>query len=67
MVKRKNLPVVLIILGAGLFLAFRTLGLGGGNNPPATKYDKILHTVGEMLAERITVLKRSMIISQRDL
>lgn len=51
MVKRKNLPVVLIILGAGLFLAFRTLGLGGGDNPPATKYEKILHNVGEMLSE----------------
>jgi carboxyl-terminal processing protease len=51
MVKRKNLPVVLIILGAGLFLAFRTLGIGSGGNPPATKYDKILHNVGEMLTE----------------
>ncbi|NII28982.1 carboxy terminal-processing peptidase [Pseudoflavitalea sp. X16] len=51
MVKRKNLPVVLIILGAGLFLAFRTLGLGGGDKPPATKYEKILHNVGEMLSE----------------
>ena len=51
MVKRKNLPVVLIILGAGLFLAFRTLGLGGGDKPPATKYEKILHNVGEMLTE----------------
>lgn len=51
MVKRKNLPVVLLILGAGLFLAFRTLGLGGGDKPPATKYEKILHNVGEMLSE----------------
>ncbi len=51
MVKRKNLPIVLIILGAGLFLAFRTLGIGGGSKPPATKYEKILHTVGEMLSE----------------
>lgn len=51
MVKRKNLPVVLIVLGAGLFLAFRTLGIGRGGNPPATKYEKILHNVGEMLTE----------------
>jgi carboxyl-terminal processing protease len=51
MVKRKNLPVVLLILGAGLFLAFRTLGLGGGDKPPATKYEKILKNVGEMLSE----------------
>ncbi len=52
MLKRKNLPVVLLILGAGLFLAFRTFGLGGGDNGnPPTKYEKILHNVGEMLAE----------------
>lgn len=51
MVKRKNLPVVLIILGAGLFVAFRSLGIGGGERPPATKYEKILHNVGEMLTE----------------
>jgi carboxyl-terminal processing protease len=51
MFKTKNLPVVLLILGAGLFFAFRTLGVvGGGGNPP-TKYEKILHNVGEMLAE----------------
>src|SRR4029079_6206163 len=52
MFKTKNLPVVLLILGAGLFFAFRTLGVvgGGGGNPP-TKYEKILHNVGEMLSE----------------
>lgn len=49
MFKLKNLPAVLLILGAGLFLAFRTFGIGGGN--PPTKYEKILHNVGEMLAE----------------
>ncbi|WEK34428.1 MAG: carboxy terminal-processing peptidase [Candidatus Pseudobacter hemicellulosilyticus] len=50
MFRKKNLPVVLIFLGAGLFVAFRTLGWGGGN-PPETKHEKILHNVGEMLAE----------------
>ena len=49
MLKTKNLPVVLLILGAILFLAFRTFGIGGG--APPTKYEKILHNVGEMLAE----------------
>src|SRR5688572_14249819 len=49
MFKLKNLPAVLLILGAGFFLAFRTFGIGGGN--PPTKYEKILHNVGEMLAE----------------
>ena len=49
MFKTKNLPVLLLLLGAGLFLAFRTLGIGGGN--PPSKYEKILHNVGEMLQE----------------
>ncbi len=49
MIKAKNLPIVLLFLGAGLFVAFRTLGLGGGT--PPTKYEKILHSVGEMIAE----------------
>ena len=48
MISKRNLPIVLLILGAGVFVAFRTLGLGG--NPP-TKYEKILHNVGEMLEE----------------
>ena len=48
MVSKRNLPVVLLILGAGVFVAFRTLGLG--ENPP-TKYEKILHNVGEYLEQ----------------
>ena len=48
MISKRNLPIVLLILGAGVFVAFRTLGIGG--NPP-TKYEKILHNVGEMLEE----------------
>lgn len=48
MFSRRNLPVVILLLGAGLVLAFRTLGWGG--NPP-TKYEKILHNVGQMLKE----------------
>lgn len=51
MLRAKNLPVVLLILGAGLFLAFRSLGIGIGPNNPPTKYEKILHNVGEMLSE----------------
>jgi carboxyl-terminal processing protease len=50
MFSKRNLPVVLIFLAAGVFVAFRTLGLGGGNNNE-TKYDKILHTVGDMLTQ----------------
>src|SRR5690242_5721393 len=51
MLQRKNLPIVLLLFGAGLFLAFRSLGFGLGNGNPPTKYEKILHNVGEMLSE----------------
>src|ERR1700761_7250454 len=48
MINKRNLPIVLLILGGGVFVAFRTLGLGG--NPP-TKHERILHNVGEYLEE----------------
>ena len=48
MVNKRNLPIVLLIFAGGVFVAFRTLGIGG--NPP-TKYETILHNVGEYLEE----------------
>jgi C-terminal peptidase (prc) len=51
MFKTKNLPVVLLILAAGLFVAFKTFGLAGNGGNPPSKYEKILHNVGEMLTE----------------
>ncbi|HET6255985.1 MAG TPA: carboxy terminal-processing peptidase [Puia sp.] len=48
MVKLRNLPVVLLILGGGVFVAFKTLGVGG--NPPS-KDETILHNIGEYLEE----------------
>jgi carboxyl-terminal processing protease len=48
MINKRNLPIVLLILGGGVFVAFRTLGIGG---TPPTKYEKILHNVGEYLQE----------------
>ncbi|HEV2353873.1 MAG TPA: carboxy terminal-processing peptidase [Puia sp.] len=48
MVNKRNLPVVLLVLGAGIFVAFRTFGIGG--NPPS-KDETILHNVGEYLQE----------------
>ena len=48
MFSKRTLPVLILFLGAGLIVAFRTFGWGG--NPP-TKYDKILHNVGDMLKE----------------
>src|SRR5580692_1411926 len=48
MINKRNLPIVLLILGGGVFVAFRTLGIG--SNPP-TKYERILHNVGEYLEQ----------------
>ena len=49
MFSRRSLPVLLTILVAGVFIAFRSLGTGH-DNPPG-RYEKILHNVGEMLSE----------------
>ena len=48
MINKRNLPILLLILGGGVFVAFRTLGFGG--NPP-TKYERILLNVGTMLEQ----------------
>jgi carboxyl-terminal processing protease len=50
MFNKKSLPVVILCLGAALVVAFRSFGIGGNSTPP-TKYEKILHNVGEMLSE----------------
>jgi carboxyl-terminal processing protease len=49
MFKRKNLPVVILLVGAAMILAFRSFGFGTGN--PPTRYEKILHNVGDMISE----------------
>jgi carboxyl-terminal processing protease len=48
MFNKRNLPIVLLVLAAGVFVAFRTLGIG--EHPP-TKYERILKNVGEMLEQ----------------
>src|SRR5260221_1768963 len=48
MINKRNLPILLLILGGGVLVAFRTLGIG--NNPP-TKYERILLNVGTMLEQ----------------
>ncbi len=48
MFSKRSLPILLLVLGCGVFIAFRTLGTKG--NPP-TKYEKILRNVGEMLTQ----------------
>jgi len=50
MFSRRSLPILLTVLVAGVFIAFRSLGTGNNDNPP-TRYEKILHNVGEMLTE----------------
>jgi carboxyl-terminal processing protease len=49
MFKKKNLPVVILLVGAAMVLAFRSFGIGSAN--PPTKYEKILHNVGDMISE----------------
>ena len=43
----KRLPIVIMMIIAGFFLAFQTMGTGT-KNPPG-KYEEILRLVGEML------------------
>jgi hypothetical protein len=45
----KRLPVVIMMIIAGIFLAFQTLGTGT-KNPPG-KYEEIIRLVGEMLTQ----------------
>ena len=49
MFSRRSLPILLTVLVAGVFIAFRSLGTGN-DNPPG-RYEKILHNVGEMLTD----------------
>src|SRR5215211_4500045 len=46
----KRLPLLLLMLTAGIFVTFRTLGTTG-KVPPPTKYERILQSVGEMLTQ----------------
>lgn len=45
----KRLPIIVLLVVAGVFLAFRSLGTGE-NNPPGD-YEKVLKNVGAMLME----------------
>ncbi len=45
----KRLPLLLLMLVVGIFLAFNTLGTG--TNIPPTKYERILQSVGEILTQ----------------
>lgn len=45
----KRLPIVILMIVAGSFLAFQTMGTGTRN--PPNKYEEILRLVGQMLAQ----------------
>jgi carboxyl-terminal processing protease len=45
----KRLPFVILMIVAGLFLAFQTMGTG--TRKPPTKYEEILMLVGKMLSQ----------------
>lgn len=49
----KRLPLVILMVIAGSFLAFRTMGTGpiNGKTLPPSKYEQILKLVGEMLSQ----------------
>ncbi|MEQ1677511.1 MAG: carboxy terminal-processing peptidase [Chitinophagaceae bacterium] len=48
----KRLPIVIMMLVAGSFLAFKTMGTGTKNpSTPPSKYEQILKLVGEMLSQ----------------
>lgn len=46
----KRLPIIIVLLIAGIFLAFNTMGTTSNSAPP-TRYEKILQIVGEILTQ----------------
>jgi carboxyl-terminal processing protease len=48
MTNMKRLPILVMLVAAGMFLAFQSLGK---NSNPPSKYEKILRNVGQMLSE----------------
>ena len=47
----KRLPIVIMMVVAGSFLAFKTMGTNTGTSNPPSKYEQILKLVGEMLTQ----------------
>jgi carboxyl-terminal processing protease len=47
----KRLPVLIMMVIAGTFLAFKTMGKGNNDPNPPSKYEDILRLVGKMLAD----------------
>jgi len=49
MFNKKTYPILILLIGAGLIAVFQTFGTDGTS--PNSKYEKILHNVGEMIKE----------------
>ncbi|OSZ77934.1 tail-specific protease [Chitinophagaceae bacterium IBVUCB2] len=48
----KRLPIVILMVVAASFLAFKTMGTGPKNpTPPPTKYEQILRLIGEIFSQ----------------
>ena len=47
----KRLPILIMMLVAGSFLAFKTMGRGTNPTNPPSKYEEILRLVGKMFQE----------------
>jgi carboxyl-terminal processing protease len=50
LISMKRLPLLLLMLSAGIFLTFRTLGTDRKSAPPS-KYERILQNIGELLKQ----------------
>jgi carboxyl-terminal processing protease len=50
LISMKRLPILIVMLIAGIFLAFNTMGRSNKTYPPS-KYEKILQIVGEILKQ----------------
>src|SRR4051812_19683851 len=51
MMSKKFIPVILILTGASLFIAFKSQGRTDKNDDPKARYAKILRNVGVLLQE----------------
>ncbi|MFL5809851.1 MAG: tail-specific protease, partial [Flavisolibacter sp.] len=49
LISMKRLPILILMIAAGIFLAFQTTGTSKSN--PPSKYEKILQIVGEILVQ----------------
>ena len=51
MMSKKFIPVILVLTGASLFVAFQSQGKNENDDNPKSKYTKVLRNVGILLEE----------------